>query len=113
MLFRSDHGTLAARASQFARGVPPPANLQARLRTFGVVRGLPMGASYGLLDANGAPLRDMEAPRLPATVPGVVRSEQLRRDGRDLTPGAVDPRILQTGFRLAGSQAFVQRVRGT
>jgi hypothetical protein len=109
----SDHGTLAARASQFARGVPPPANLQARLRTFGVVRGLPMGASYGLLDANGAPLRDMEAPRLPATVPGVVRSEQLRRDGRDLTPGAVDPRILQTGFRLAGSQAFVQRVRGT
>jgi hypothetical protein len=109
----SDHGTLAARALQFAHGVPPPANLQARLRTFGVVRGLPFGATTGLLDGQGAPLRNLDFARLPASVPGVVRSEQVRRDGRDLAPGAVDPRVLQTGFRLAGSQTFVQRVRGT
>jgi serine/threonine protein kinase len=108
----SDHSTLSARTLQFARGMPPPANLQARLRTLGVLRGLPLGATTGLLDARGAPLRELAFLRLPETVPGVVRSEQVRRDGRDLLPGSVDPRVLRAGFRIASGQGFVARVRG-
>ncbi len=89
-----------------------PADLQARLRTFGVVRGLPYGQLGGLLDADGRPLSLVGLDVLPASVPGVVRTEQLRRDGRDLMPGHIDPRLHRTGFRVAGGDVFVARVRG-
>ena len=90
-----------------------PADLQARLRTFAVVRGLGTGELHGLLDDKGLPIdvATLALEALPASVPGVVRTEQLRRDGRDLMPLASDPRLAFTGFRVVGGNGFVQRVR--
>ena len=57
-------------------------------------------------------LRRRGVDRVPASVPGVVRSETMKRSGRGLTADEVDPRLRQTGFRIVGSEAFVQSVRG-
>ncbi|MEY4829555.1 MAG: hypothetical protein RLZZ562_1351 [Planctomycetota bacterium] len=100
-------GARPAPADQEARLLP---ELRARLSTFGVVRGLAIGDRVGALDADGRRL-DLATGSLPASVPGVLRAEQMRRDGRDLLPGRWDPRLLVTGFRLAGGSVFVQRVR--
>ena len=40
------------------------------------------------------------------------RTEQLRRDGRDLLSSHADPRLLSTGFRVAGGRALVAFLRG-
>ena len=100
-------GARPAPADQESRLLP---ELRARLSTFGVVRGLAIGDRAGVLDADGRRLELATGP-LPASVPGVLRAEQMRRDGRDLLPGRWDPRLLFTGFRLAGGSVFVQRVR--
>jgi tRNA A-37 threonylcarbamoyl transferase component Bud32 len=104
------------RALAFAAGDPVPAELRLRLRRDGVVRGLPAGDVAGLLDATGRPL-DLAAllsadSRLPASVPGVVRSETLSRVGRGLLPGTIDRRFARVGFRLVGDAALVRKVRG-
>lgn len=88
-----------------------PPELQARLRTFAVVRGLGTGERQGLVDETGRPLDPSAIETLPPSVPGVVRTEQLRRDGRDLMPGRDDPRLSHIGFRTVGGNAFVQRIR--
>ncbi|MGE3173208.1 MAG: protein kinase [Planctomycetota bacterium] len=116
----ADRELHAVRALELAGSLPAPADLrsrlppdlQARLRGFAVVRGLAFGEVAGLLDADGRRLPLSGLVYLPESVPGVVRTEQLRRDGRDLMPGQFDPRLLRTGFRVLGDRAFVQRVRG-
>jgi hypothetical protein len=82
------------------------------LRQFGVVRGLPFGCRAGLLDREGAPLDVTGLVSLPRTVPGVLRSEQLRRDGGDLLAGAVDPRLATVGMRLVAVQERLVALRG-
>lgn len=108
----SDHGVHLQRATAFARGEPPPADLAAAVRSIGVVRGLALGERDGLLDAAGARLLAVGGGVLPASVPGVLRTEQVRRDGRDLLTRRVDPRLLRTGFRVVGTELLVQRWRG-
>lgn len=88
-----------------------PADLRARLRTFGVVRGLACGEPVGLTGADGREIDTKLLVELPASVPGVLRAEQMRRDGRGLLPGEPDSRLRFTGFRLAGGSVFLQRVR--
>jgi hypothetical protein len=39
---------------------------------------------------------------VPASVPGVLRTEQLSRDGRDLVGRGREPRLQRVGFRVAG-----------
>jgi hypothetical protein len=93
----------------------PPPGLASPLRTLGVVRGLALGELDGLIDGAGRRLELGALERVPASVPGVLRSEQLRRDGRDLlSPGqdTVDSRLRLVGFRVAGTAALIQRIRG-
>lgn len=100
------------RAQELADGTLAQVAARLHLGRRGVVRGLPFGSAAGLLDAHGQPLRLRGLLVLPPSVPGVVRCEQLRRDGRDLDPGGVDPRLLHTGFRVVGGDTFVLWVRG-
>jgi serine/threonine-protein kinase len=99
----SDHRTHLARAMELAAGqlaaVPAAGELLLHL---GVVRGLPTGLRSGLLDGAGRPLPGRAAATIPDAVPGVLRTEQLRRDGRDLLGDASDPRLPSLGFRVAG-----------
>ena len=88
-----------------------PSELRARLSTFGVVRGLSCAEPEGLLGDDGAAIDPSNVDAIPASVPGVLRAEQARRDGRDLLPGREDPRLQHTGFRVVGAAAFVQKVR--
>ncbi|MBK8098514.1 MAG: serine/threonine protein kinase [Planctomycetes bacterium] len=108
----SDHGMHLARATEFANGVAaPPAALAPRTSTLAVVRGLAFGEIGGLVDRDGLPLRSLPSGPLPDSVPGVVRAEQLRRDGRDLLPDRVDPRLRRVGFRLAAHRELQRRLR--
>lgn len=108
-----DHESHVARVAGFADGTKmPPAELAGPLRTFGVVRGLALGEVAGLLAASGQRLEPMGLTTVPASVPGVLRSEQLRRDGRDLLADRPDPRLQVVGLRVAGTTAFVARLRG-
>jgi hypothetical protein len=72
------------------------------LRTIGVVRGLPIGDRVGLLAVDGRPLDVAGRGTLPPYVPGVLRTEQLRRDGHDPLSGGLDPRLASCGFRVLG-----------
>jgi serine/threonine protein kinase len=82
------------------------------LQQFGVVRGLAAGQRAGLLDDQGRPLgvRGLEA--LPRSVPGVLRTEQLRRDGSHLLGDAVDPRLRTIGFRVVAEPERLAAARG-
>lgn len=108
----SDHGAHLARVAAFAAGEAPPSGLAAPLRSLGVVRGLAFGEADGLLGADGRPLGLQPGSRVPATVPGVLRAEQLRRDGRDLVTSGVDRRLERIGFRIAGGERFLAWSRG-
>ncbi len=88
-----------------------PGELLARLRGYGVVRGIGAGERHGLIDRDGQPVDVEASATLPPETPGVVRVELLRRDGRDLMPDRLDPRLSHTGFRLVGDTAFVRWVR--
>lgn len=73
------------------------------IRQFGVVRGLAFGESSGAIDGAGKPLQLAGIRVLPATVPGVLRTEQLSRDGKDLLGSGREPRLQRVGFRVAGN----------
>jgi hypothetical protein len=100
------------RAEQLAKGlVSPPAEIRPRLRRFGVIRGLALGELDGLLGADGRTVVLAPSGVVPASVPGVLRSEQMRRDGGGLVPSARDPRLGVVGFRVAGGAALIARLR--
>lgn len=88
---------------------PPTLSLQ---RQLAVVRGLAFGEAYGLLDAKGHPLAVARHQVLPNSVPGVLRTAQLNRNGRDLLSGAREPRLKNVGFRLAGDAKELARKWG-
>ncbi len=110
----SDHAVHLLRVSAFARGTAtPPPDLAGPLRTLGVVRGLALGELDGLIGGSGVRLDARILSAVPDTVPGVLRTEQLCRDGRDLLTSQRDPRLRHIGFRVAGGQAMLARLRGS
>lgn len=99
------------RVEEHARGKLLPAMLPARIASLGVVRGTASTEPRLLADPVSM-VRAVDASgRLLPSVPGVTRSEHIRRDGRDLVPGAADPRLGAVGFRIVGGSAFVSHVR--
>ncbi|MDA1222192.1 MAG: serine/threonine-protein kinase [Planctomycetota bacterium] len=91
-----DHRSHVERSAEIAAGGDPdriPIELRSFLRTYGVLRGTAVRA----------------ASKDPGA--GVLQVVQLRRDGGGLLPGAVDPRLADCGFRVAGGESFVQAVR--
>ena len=111
--WNADHGAHIARVQSYAAGrARPPEDLVWPLSAYGVVRGLALGELDGLLDDAGRRLEAGSLQSVPASVPGVLRTEQLRRDGRDLLSAALDPRLQVIGFRVAGTAVLVARLRG-
>ncbi len=98
---------------ELSRGVanPMPDRL-GPLRHLGVVRGLGLGQRQGLIDATGRPLDVAAFTVVPGCVPGVLRTEQLRRDGIDLLAGSSDPRLQCIGFRVVGVKERLIGLRG-
>lgn len=98
-----DHAGHLARVMDIAAGkremLPARLGLQ---RQLAVVRGLAFGEAAGLIDENGKALTPGQHRVLPDSVPGVLRTEQLSRDGRDLLSGKREPRLQQVGFRVVG-----------
>jgi len=109
--WQGDHQLHLERVLALARGEAPPLDLAATLRSFGCVRGLATGELDGLLDARGERLASEGLRELPATVPGVLRTEQMRRDGRDLLGEGQDRRLPYVGFRLAGGREWLDWLR--
>ena len=110
----ADHAVHLGSVEGIAAGVPRPAPdpLGPLQQQLAVVRGLALGDRAGLVDAAAAPLDLVLHKVLPANVPGVLRTEQLRRDGSDLLAGARDARLPRTGFRLAATASAMLRLRG-
>jgi len=108
-----DHKEHLDRIMAVAAGVPrmqpPTLSLQ---RQLAVVRGLAFGEADGLLDRAGHPLATAKHRVLPDSVPGVLRTAQLNRNGRDLLSGAREPRLKNVGFRLAGDAKQLARKWG-
>jgi hypothetical protein len=108
-----DYEVHLARIAAFASGtMAPPRDLAASLRAFGVVRGLGLGEVEGLLAGDGTRLTISLLTAVPGSVPGVLRTEQLRRDGRALLSQEQDPRLRRTGFRVAGQRELLTLLRG-
>jgi hypothetical protein len=107
---RDEH--LARVMSQAGGALESAPDPSAGARAFGVVRGLALGEREGLIDATGAPLAVDARPTVPDSVPGVLRTEQLRRDGRDLLAGGADPRLAVIGFRLVALPEKLATARG-
>lgn len=97
-----DHQTHLARVRALADGrfepAPDPAGPLARL---GVVRGLCSSEPEGLIDAAGQRLDLGRSPVLPDMVPGVLRAQQLHRDGSDLLGRGREPMLVRIGLRIA------------
>ncbi len=81
----------------------------------GVVRGLAMGEVDCLLMpiSNSSPTNDQASNvgPLPLDVPGVVYTLYLFRNGLMQFNQSPDPNLAKIGFRLAGGERFVQKVR--
>lgn len=108
-----DYEVHLARLAALASGtMAPPRDLAVALRSFGVVRGLALGETEGLISKAGTRLLAHQLAEVPASVPGVLRTEQLRRDGRALLSRDQDPRLLHTGFRVAGQRELLKLLRG-
>ena len=109
----ADHAVHLKRVMGMASGVK---ELQPRAfgltRQFAVVRGLAFGESNGLIDSEGKPFVLDQHTVLPASVPGVLRTEQMRRDGSDLLGRGREPRLLLVGFRVAGNAKELRRLWG-
>lgn len=108
-----DHQRHLERVQKMADGdpeaVPDPVG---PLRQLGVVRGLAFAQPDGLLGRDGARLDPAAFAEVPLSVPGVLRTEQLQRDGRALLGGGREPRLQHIGFRVVGAAATVARLRG-
>ena len=107
----SDHAVHLLRVTTLAEGAVElgwdPLGLAARV---GVVRGLAFGQPDGLIGTSGERLQLDPASPLPRCVPGVLRTEQLRRDGQDLLARGRDPRLRFVGFRVAAdAEALAKR----
>ncbi|MEY4673374.1 MAG: hypothetical protein RL148_1158 [Planctomycetota bacterium] len=99
------------RVEEHAAGELSSTMLPARVAALGVVRGTAFGEPRLMVDpATGLRAVDVDG-RLAPTVPGVTRAEHLRRDGRDVVPGALDRRLDAVGFRVVGGAAFVRHAR--
>lgn len=109
----SDHKKHLERVMGMARGqkdmLPDELGL---IRQFGVVRGLAFGAGSGVIDGAGKPLQLAGLRVLPSTVPGVLRTEQLARDGKDLLGSGREPRLQRVGFRVAGNAQVLAKKWG-
>jgi len=81
------------------------------VRLLGVVRGLAFAEANGLLNAKGEVLAPVALSAVPDVCPGVLRSEQLRRDGSDLLGRGREPRLGFVGLRAAVDPERLQRVR--
>jgi len=99
----SDHSVHLSRMLALGAGVSEsgqdPLGMQQRV---GVVRGFAFGEVGGLVGVDGRRLRLAASAPLPACVPGVLRTEQLRRDGQALLGAGRDARLRWVGFRVAG-----------
>ncbi|MBL8737905.1 MAG: serine/threonine protein kinase [Planctomycetes bacterium] len=97
-----DHQTHLERVTALANGrfepAPDPAGAVARL---GVVRGLGSTEPEGLIGEDGQRLDVARSSELPAVVPGVLRAQQLYRDGRDLLGRGREPLLQRIGLRIA------------
>lgn len=109
--WQGDHQLHLDRVRAWSGGEAPPLDLAATLRSFACVRGLASGELDGLLDARGERFVSEGLRELPATVPGVLRTEQLRRDGRDLLGQGADRRLASIGFRVAGGREWLDWLR--
>lgn len=80
------------------------ASVAKELAELGVVRGLALGEVAWLrnVDSRGV---------LPPSVPGVVRTLHMRRDGGGVLPDELDPHLDRVGLRLCGGAAFIAKVR--
>lgn len=109
-----DHAAHLARVSVVASGAAASEQdtfgLQQRI---GVVRGLAFGETSGLIGLAAEPLRLRADEALPSFVPGVLRTEQLRRDGRALLGAGRDPRLSGIGFRVAGDADALAQLWGS
>lgn len=85
---------------------PDPLGLQQRI---GVVRGLAFGEGEGVIGLEGERLRFGAFSQLPSYVPGVLRTEQLRRDGEALLGAGRDRRLRRVGLRVAGNAEALAR----
>ena len=96
-----DHAGHLSRVMGIAQGqvemLPTRLGLQRKLAA---VRGLAFGEADGAIDPQGRLLDLKSYTVLPDSVPGVLRTEQLSRDGRDLLSGTREPRLQHVGFRL-------------
>ncbi|MGC6489531.1 MAG: hypothetical protein ACON4Z_17935, partial [Planctomycetota bacterium] len=81
-------------------------------KRIGVVRGLAFGEAAGLVGLRGERLEPAAGAAVPACVPGVLRTEQLRRDGRALLGAGRDERLLRVGFRVAADAERLLREWG-
>jgi serine/threonine protein kinase len=101
--WRGNHERLLEVSREFAAGAMSVLQENPRLADLGVLRGCTDAErAEGLSGAGGA---------LPPSFPGVVRTLYVRRDGRGLLPGDVDPNLSTAGFRVAAGAEFVRRVR--
>jgi hypothetical protein len=76
------------------------------------VRGVAFGEPLGLVDADGRIVDPSTTSILPRAVPGVLRTEQLRRDGSSLLAEGRDQRLARGGFRVAGSATKLANLWG-
>ena len=79
------------------------------LHRIGVVRGLAFGEAAGLVGLQGERLDLVGDAAVPACVPGVLRTVQLRRDGRALLGAGRDERLPRVGFRVAADAERLAR----
>jgi predicted Ser/Thr protein kinase len=108
-----DHATHLARVVALAEGRGEPlAGVLGPARQFGVVRGVAFGEPLGLVDADGRIVDPSTTSILPRAVPGVLRTEQLRRDGSSLLAEGRDQRLARVGFRVAGSATKLANLWG-
>ncbi|HEB53528.1 MAG TPA: serine/threonine protein kinase [bacterium] len=109
-LWTDDHAVHLGRALAIGRGeADPPPDPVGPQTMLGVVRGLAFGDVAGLLDRDGSRLDPDRYESVPTSVPGVLRSEQLLRDGSDLLGRGRDPRLARIGFRIAADAAALAR----
>ncbi len=98
----SDHERHVLAAAALAAG-DPGAGMATELVRTGSARGIALGEA----ELAGAAAGEHFGPEAP----GVVRVLQLRRDGRGVLPGELDPHLPFIGFRLCGGPRFLDLVR--